>query len=490
MRPARSFLAAGLATALLALGLLLGPGRPLEASTSAAEAAIQNAIARALEDRSLPPAFWGVYVQNLRTGEVLFSRNADMNLMPASNLKLLTTATALHALGPHHRYATRLYFEGEVEDSTLRGDLILRGAGDPSFGSALSGQDPLRLWARQLRALGVARIEGRIIGDASALGDEPYAEGWDLAHIATEPWAQAAGGLSYADNLVMLNIAGTRAGQPAQVTPEPAGYVSLHSSLSTRAGGGYNPIRLGRTVGTNEVRIGGSVSAGYRGSARLPIQDPTAFTLAAFAARLRQAGIVLEAEILDAKNLARPPRYESEPIFAHLSPPLVDILTEINYKSNNFYAEQVFRTFADNGRPSGGERRVRALMREAGVEDEGFSVRDGSGLSRKNLISAEAMGRLLAHMYRHPQREAFLGTLPRGGQPSTTMRYRLGGLPVRAKTGAIEHVRALSGYATAPDGTPYAFVLFVNNFTSRSALVSGAQNRIVEAIATGGRAGT
>lgn len=487
MSPVRSLLPAGLAVVLLALGLLLATGRPLEASTSAAEAAMRNAITRVLDDQNLPSAFWGVYVQNLRTGEVVFSRNADMNLMPASNLKIVTAAAALHTLGPNYRYRTGLYFRGDAEGSILRGDLVLRGSGDPTFGSALTQRDPLREWARQLRALGVTRIEGRLIGDDNAIDDQPYADGWDIAHIATEAWAQATGGLSYADNLVSLSIAGTRGGQPAQVTPEPSGYVNVRNGLSTRGSRGYNPIRLSRTVGTNEIEISGSVSAGYRGTARLPIQDPTAFTLQAFVTRLHQAGIELELEVVDVDDLEEPISYDTDPLFVYLSPPLVDILTEVNHKSNNFYAEQVFRTFSDNGLPSGGERRVLALMQQAGVNTEGFSIRDGSGLSRKNLISPEAMGRLLAHMYRHPQREAFLATLPRGGQPNTTLRYRLGGLPVRAKTGAIEHVRGLSGYVTAPDGTPYAFVLFANNFTSRSSLISVAQNQIVQTIASGGR---
>ncbi len=487
MRASRLLLAASFAAVLLALALIAVPGRPLEASSAATDAAIRNAIDAIVTDEKLPDAFWGIYIQNLKTGEVVYSQNADKNLMPASNLKLVTTATALDALGPDYRYVTGLYFDGTAGDSTLRGDLILRGSGDPTFGSLLFERDPLREWARQLRAMGVAHVEGRIIGDDNVMDDLPYADGWDINYIATEDWAQSVGGLSYADNLVTLNVAGTRAGEPAEITADPAGYVDVRNALTTSGRRGYNPIRIRRTVGTNQIQVEGAVSAGYRGAARVPIQDPTGFTLNAFADRLHEAGITVTAEIRDADDLEERPSYDDAPILVHLSPPLLDILTAINFKSNNFFAEQVFRTFSGNGLANGGEQRVLSFLEKAGVETAGVAIRDGSGLSRKTLIAPKTLGEMLAYLYRSPQRDAFVGTLARGGQEETTLRYRLPGLPVRAKTGAIEHVRSLSGYVAGPDDTPYVFVALANNFTSRSSLVSLAENEIVMAIASGGR---
>ena len=114
MRASRPLFVAAVAAVLLALWLLLAPSRPLEASSSATDAAIRNAIDAIVASNDLPDAFWGIYVQNLKTGEVIYSRNADKNLMPASNMKLLTTATALDALGPDYRYVTGLYFDGSA----------------------------------------------------------------------------------------------------------------------------------------------------------------------------------------------------------------------------------------------------------------------------------------------------------------------------------------------------------------------------------------
>jgi D-alanyl-D-alanine carboxypeptidase/D-alanyl-D-alanine-endopeptidase (penicillin-binding protein 4) len=190
---------------------------------------------------------------------------------------------------------------------------------------------------------------------------------------------------------------------------------------------------------------------------------------------------------VDADDLDETPSTDDAPVLVHVSPPLLDILTAVNQKSNNLYAEQVFRTFSRTGLATGGEERVYEYLESIGVETEGLAIRDGSGLSRKNLIAPQTLGQLLAHVYRSPLRDDFLATLARGGQAETTLRYRLGGLPVRAKTGALEHVRALSGYVAGPNDTPYAFVAFANNFTSRSSLVALAENEIAAAIAAGGQ---
>jgi len=485
MSPRLTGLAVLLAAIALAAVLWLAP-RPLEAAEAAAEAGMRNALAGVL-DRA-PSGMYGVYVQNLNTGAVTFSHNANQSFLPASNLKLITTALALRTLGADHRFETGLYFNGRAEGATLRGDLVLRGSGDPTFGSVLSaGGDPLAAWARELRAMGVERVEGRIIGDGRVMTDGPYAPGWDIDNIATSDWAAGAGGLTYSDNVVTVSIAGTRAGQPATVTVSPDGYANVQASLRTRGGTGFGPLRIDRNVGTNDITVDGAISAAYRGAARLPIHDPTMFTLSAFADRLRRAGIAVEAPLLDAGGLEQAPSYDGDPLFVHHSPPLRDILEVINVRSNNLYAEQIFRASSPNGSLRGASQRAVALMQASGAPPGGFSMRDGSGLSRKNLITPEAMGRLLAYMYTTEDREAYLSTIPRGGQAGSTLRFRLGGVPVWAKTGALEHVRGLSGYVIGPGETPYAFVIFVNNFTAPSAAISVVQNGVVEAIASGGR---
>lgn len=460
--------------AALAVVLML-PGT-LEASTDARDTELRNRITALIDNPARPSALWGIQVVNLETGNIVYSRNADIGLVPASNQKIITTAAALHNLGPDYRFVTGLYFEGRADDSELNGDLILRGAGDPSFGSSLDGRDPLARWARELRGMGITRISGRIIGDPGTIIDDPYAPGWDIDYIATASWAPPVGGLSYAENLVHIEIAGTRNGTAANVRTSPSGYVDINGGLETRSGRGFSPLRITRNVGTNDIRLTGAVSPNYRGTVRIPIHDPARFTLHTFAESLRRYGITVDAELVSTADLVQRPGYNSDPLFVHVSPPLVDILAVINQRSNNFYAEQVFRS-AGSARTAA--LRAMNLFDTAGASTRGVSIRDGSGLSRKNLITPQALTHLLAYMHRNEHRDVFMGTLAQSGQPASTLRFRLGGVPVWAKTGSLEHVRALSGYVRGPDGTMYAFSLIANNFTVNPAAISGMQDDIV-----------
>ena len=454
-----------------------------------------------LDDPALPTLLWGAYVADAATGEVLYARNADLPLIPASNLKLVTTAAALDVLGPDHRFETALYFDGdESQPDTLRGDLVLVGGGDPSLGSralrraeaprgqaSAYGDDPFTAWAEALARQGVRRIEGRLIGIDDALADEPYAPGWDLDHVVRAEWAQPAGGLSYGDNLAVVDVAGTRPGRPATVTVEPEGFAEVQSSLTTRSGRrGYSPFSARRQMGTERIEVAGRVTARYRGAARVPIENPTRFALYHLLDRLREAGIDADLRPIDADDLpdgAKPRLSGAEPLFVHHSPPLWSILREINRKSNNLYAEHVFRALTPRGDTRSAGRRAEAVLQGFGIDTDGFSQRDGSGLSRKDLITPRALGALLAAMSQHEHGPAYQATLAAGGDPSTTLRYRMRGLPVLAKTGSLEHVRALSGYVTAADGRVLAFSLIGNNYTGSSSTITRTQDRLVAALA-------
>src|SRR5688572_1643020 len=163
-------------------------------ATGPVAARIGAAVDAILAEPDLPPAHWGIYVRDLTDDRTVYAHDGDRLFLPASNLKLLTTAIALDRLGPAHRLATRLYFGGEtLPDGTLRGDLVIRGAGDPTFGSRASGDDPFEAWATALHDAGVRRIEGRLVGDDDVVEETPWAEGWDVAHVATEQYAQAVG---------------------------------------------------------------------------------------------------------------------------------------------------------------------------------------------------------------------------------------------------------------------------------------------------------
>ena len=452
------------------------------------DASLDQRLTSILDRPESGPAFWGVYVQDVGSGEVLYEQNAEKTFVPASNQKILTSAAALDALGSDYRYQTTLFFDGDVDGATLRGDLILRGSGDPTFGSIeVGGPDPLRAWAEGLAAMGVRRIEGRIVGDDDAFDDRPYAEGWDIDFItaqASRLLGVGASGLSYFDNVVEVKIESAGAGAAPRITTRPTDYLTVRNDLRTSGRRRGIAVQTQRTFGSETIVLEGSLPRSYAGTVVVPVGNATRFAVHSFRDYLRRAGITVEAELADVDEMDDTPDYDSaEPVFVHLSPPLSEILKVVNKESNNFYADQIFRTFAWGGTAEGGERRVKDLLGRAGARTEGLSIRDGSGLSRKNLITPEAMADLLRYMDTHRERETFVASLARGGEARSTLRYRLAGLPVQAKTGSLEYVRTLSGYAATPDGRNVSFAIFANNFTVPSYRITQAIDQLVMELA-------
>ena len=445
---------------------------------------VGDRIETILDDPRAASAFWGVYVKDLSSGRLIYSRNADKTLIPASNQKILTTAAALDILGPDYQYETTLHFKGDLGGSVMRGDIVLEGSGDPTFASKeLRQQNPLRAWAKKLSELGVTRIEGRLIGDDNVFDDQPYAEGWDLSFVANESFAPASSGLSSHDNVVVVQIESSRVGAPPILTDRPANYLNIRNQATTSARRRGRSIRVNRTLGTEDVIIRGSVPRVYRRSVVIPVSNPTHSTLHALKQYLEDEGIEVAATIYDIDELSEDLNYRSSsPLFVHRSLPLSEILVQINKESNNFYAEQVLRTFGWGGSTEGGEKRIKDMLRKAGISMDGLSIRDGSGLSRKNMITSETLGELLAYMHNHSEKEVFFKSLPRGGEAETTLDYRLKGVPVWAKTGSLEYARSLSGYIRTADGRMVAFALLANNYTVPSYRITQAMDRIVLAI--------
>ncbi|WP_412060246.1 D-alanyl-D-alanine carboxypeptidase/D-alanyl-D-alanine-endopeptidase [Rubrivirga sp. IMCC45206] len=470
---------------LAVVGAALWAG-PSQADADGAEAQALAIVDEILNDADLPSAIWGIEIRDARDGRLVLSRNGDKNLLPASNLKLFTTAAALDRLGPDFRYTTRLYHLGDVSaDGTLTGDLVIVGSGDPTFGSEGMG-DPLREWAAALAEAGVRRVTGRIVGDDDVFEDARYGEGWDVTHIATENYAPPAGGLVWGDNLVSIRIAGTSPGQAPQFESNPPGFATVVGDVVTRSGGGRLDVE--RTLGTDEFVLRGGVPSGYRGTIRVPVANPTLFAVHAFALRLEEAGIdVSRATRVDIDDTDRKPATaDAEPLRAYVSPTLDEIVDRINRESDNLYAEQVFRTLG-GGDTDTAEDRVQAFVTSTGVDGSDLYIADGSGLSRKDMVSPAALASVLRAMRRHPASRSFLQSLPEGGASGSTLRNRLGGISVKAKTGSLLAVRCLAGYVDGAGGTPYVFVLMANNYTASGGRIAGAQDAIVRALATGQR---
>ncbi len=445
---------------------------------------LSEALEEILNTPGLDTAFWGVYVQDLETGEVLYQHNADRGLIPASNQKLLTTAAALDALGSEFRYQTTLYFSGmRGPDGVWVGDLILKGSGDPSFGSTSIDTDPLEHWANELAKRGVRSLKGRLIGDDNVFDNEPYAPGWDVQAVTTEAYAPPIAGLTYHDNLVDVVVrGGNQSGRRPVIEIAPVPHLNIENNVTVSQRRRRGGLQVQRALGSRTAVVAGTVPRRRIRRLRLPAYNPTHFALESLQSHLLDAGIQADLSLVDVDDLTALPNYAmAKPLFTHQSPTLRRLIRVTNQRSDNLYAEQLFRTIGW-GRTAGGARRVHQLLQRAGIATDQAQIRDGSGFSRKNLVTARALGHVLAFMRTHPEHAAFTASLPSGGRG--TLDRRLEGVPVRAKTGTLEHVRSLSGYVTAKDGTPLGFVILTNHFSVRARTIRQAQDRMVRVLAS------
>ncbi len=481
------------------------PAAPAGAETTRARTPLARRL-QALADNSpvARRAFWGARVVDTGSGAVLLENNAGHFFVPASNAKLFSTALALMRLGPDHRFHTVVLADQSPDaDGTLHGDLRLVGGGDPTLsaraipyskdaaaGNPLAALEDL---AGQVAARGVRRVEGGIVGDDTAYVWEPYAEGWAQDDTLWE-YGAPVGALSFNDNALALEVSpGQQPGEPVRLalTP-PLDYFLLDNRVRTGKKG-EQAVHFERPPGSREVRVWGT--AGSRSVHLLAVEDPARFAAWAFRDALARRGVVvsggvatrhrLAAEVADLKSGVPQPPVEGVEMARRTSPPLVETLKIINKVSQNLHAEIVLREVArvrrNMGSRQAGLEEMRAFLAEIGISPQDAILHDGSGLSRLNLVTPRALTTLLEAMHRSPYREAWIDLMPVGGEDGTLAERFGGSAParrIRAKTGTMTGVNALSGYAQTAGGRLLAFSILVNN----SGLPSSAARRFIDTI--------
>jgi len=465
----------------------------------AAAADLPHAIDALMEASPVARASVGIQVVDLKSGRVLYSRNADRLYLPASNFKLFTGALALERLGPDYRMTTRLV-------RAPSGDLVLAGGGDPSLsGRAYPYQkdapagNPLRAieeLADQAVAAGIANVDGDIVGDDQLYPWAPYPPSWTLDDVSGEDGAPVSA-LTVNDSAIVLSIQpAARAGELAALSFQPAiEYFAIDNQVRTVAGEKEARIRLTRLPGSRQILVWGSIPlAGATVRETVAVDDPALFAACALYDALARRGVAIRGRPVARHRSASedPWPIEGDVIATRASPPLVEMLQVTEKISQNLHAELMLREVARITRGAGtresGLQELGAWLASIGISAEEWRAEDGSGLSRNDEVSPRAVTKLLSAMAGSKNGAAWLSLLPVGGEDGT-LANRLccasdtgAAKQVRAKTGTLTRAITLSGYVDSKTRGRLAFSILVNNFSAPLADVRAWVDKIALAL--------
>ncbi|MFJ2031948.1 D-alanyl-D-alanine carboxypeptidase/D-alanyl-D-alanine-endopeptidase [Streptosporangium sp. NPDC087985] len=468
MRPSRRTTLSLSALLLAGLAWTSVPASALEPTSGVTD--LVKDLDQILSDARLTPARAGVVVKSATSGEELYAQDPGRILTPASNTKLVTSAAAVDSLGPDFRFTTDVLSTGRRADSVLTGDLYLRGTGDPTLLAA--DYDAL---AARVAATGLKVVTGKLVADDTwfdsvrlgtdwAWDDEPYYYSAQISALTASP------DTDYDAGTVIVSVApGNSAGKPAKVSTTPeTDYLKIDNRATT---GTSTDVTVERQHGTNTVLITGTVAEKY--DEWVTVDDPTGYAASLFRKALTGHGV----RVLGATARETTPA-GAVTVASRESMPLGEMLVPFLKLSNNMHAEiltkSIGRKVSGAGTWNAGLAAITAFARANGMPT--LRVRDGSGLSRVDGLTPDGVTGLLIALRSKPWFSTWYGALPIAGEPDRmvggTLRSRMRGTPaagnVRAKTGSLTGVTALSGYVTSADNEPLVFSVMLNQFLSGS----------------------
>ena len=490
-------------------------------------------------------ALWGIDVVDLESGKVIYSLNPDHLFLPASNVKLLTTAAVLAVAGPDYRFHTTVETTGKLDSNgRLLGDLVIVGRGDANISGRVMPYQVkterispptlvLEQLADQLIQNGLKIVDGDLIGDDTFYSAQRYGDGWaydDLQWIDGAP----VSALSFNDNVLFIRIhPGEQVGERALVTTDPeTTYYEIDNRIVTSAAGVARKIGVHRDAGSLKVLLWGSLPLNDSGTSEaITIEDPAEFTAQLFRSILEKRGITVTGKTHarhgdPAQFFDQPPPQQAveegrnrkqccmgsnaamqqpqvQPLVTpstapqilaeHVSLPLLEDIRVTNKASQNLHAELMLRLIGKlkggDGSFEDGSAARRQFLLKAGLRSDEFFLLDGSGLSRRDLITPESVVHLLTYASRQAWGPIYEQTLPVAGVDGS-LAERFLNTPangmVHAKTGTLSHVNALSGYAETRSGHRFVFSIFCNNHNVPSSKVISAIDSIVVLLVTEG----
>lgn len=458
---------------LLGALLLLAAQNPVRSDAKGLDADTRAAILAKLKKAEGKRGTAGCVILDLDSGESLLSYKADSALIPASNMKLVTTLSALDQLGGDFEFITRVLADGSVANGRLDGNLCVFGGGDPNLSGRFYDNDPLALfkqWAAQLKQAGISSVSGDLKYDSTLFGGESFCEGWPQDDQYIKWYCAEVSALAFNDNCVGIRVTPTSAGKPAkiEVIPETA-YVTIVNQTRTAPGRKGAEIGIVRPRGENTITVKGTVyeQATWGYSVDVSVHDPAAYAATVIKETLAREGISVQGAIKPV-TLSNEDLQRCTLLVEHRST-LLQALKPINTNSQNLHAEMLFRQlglrYSGKGTFKTGRAAVESYLREQKLLTDGVHIEDGSGLARDNRVTPSLMVKLLKRAAADERFEVLRDSLAVGGEAGT-LEKRLTDKSVKgkvfAKTGYINNVRALSGYLFT--GTRrYAFSILMND---------------------------
>ena len=452
---------------------------------------LRQDVAGAMRGLGVERATWGVAVRSLDRDEPILELNAGALLVPASVAKLVTLATAAEAVGWDYAFETTLTTAGPVTDGVLSGDLVVSGNGDPTLEG--SAGEHLSSWIDALLASGLRRVSGRVVGDDDGAEEPlpPFAWAWDDLGY---PYGALPGALNLSGNAVQITVApGPRAGAPAALTvATDARELPITSDVVTGLPDSEAVLQPVLQPGGLGLRVLGTLPAGGQ-PVTFPVSvgNPTLWFATTLRQRLIEAGIAVDGAPVDIDDLSEGlAPGQTAVLYAHRSPPLSAIAEPMMKDSLNLYAETIlWLNTGPAGLRSTGEAldALRQRLGAWGIPEGDHQLVDGSGLSRRNTLTARALVAVLDRFYDPAGASPWMRALSVAGLDGT-LASRLTGTPAEnnlaAKTGSMSNIRSLAGYVRARDGEPLAFAIIVNNFEGPGEAAVEAIDRIALALAS------
>ncbi|WP_414550061.1 D-alanyl-D-alanine carboxypeptidase/D-alanyl-D-alanine-endopeptidase [Anabaena sp. CCY 0017] len=449
------------------------PVTPTSTTKTICPAQLKSAVDTITNSPEFSRVRWGILVKNMADEQTLYSRDAEKYFNPASNTKLLTTAAALQQLGADFRIRTSVYQDSD-------GILRVVGRGDPSL-----KVPQLQELAQQLRQQGITQVN-QLIADDSYFQGEIVHPSWEWEDLAAY-YGAPVNSLIVNENASLFTVSPQTIGKPLQLKwnepVEAYQWLVENNSVTTQKNeSGF--VAVSRGLKGPVLRIQGQMAVDSNSTMRaIAVFDPVQNFLRHFRQTLVKSGITVSQMSYGTSG-----KNETE-LAVIESPPLSELLKETNINSNNLYAEALLRALAikqpiktNQTTADAGLEVVKSSLTKLGVDPTGYILVDGSGLSRKNLISPQALVQTLQAMVKSPQAEIFRASLPVAGV-SGTLRNRLRDTPavgiVQAKTGTMTGVVSLSGYVNAPNYQPLAFSIIVNHSEQPASVVRQSMDEIV-----------